>query len=60
MSYKINSEASLLGLRDGKDAYLLDRKINNPYNPFSTAYKEYENAWNQGFLEEEMKCNHYE
>lgn len=56
MSYKIKSEASRKGLRDGKDAYLLDRPLKNPYDPFSTEFGEYENAWYQGFEEEENGC----
>jgi hypothetical protein len=53
MSYKIKSKASRLGLRDGKDASLLGRPLNNPYDPFSTEFGEYENAWYQGYEEEE-------
>lgn len=55
MSYSIKSKASADGLRDGKDAYLLERKIKNPYDPFSLAFKEYENAWYQGYEEESLK-----
>ena len=57
MSYKINTSASKLGFRDGKDAYLLDRKINNTFDPLDEiiAFEEYEEAWYRGFEEEQFK-----
>lgn len=55
MSYKLYSSAYVIGLRDGKDAFLLDRKLNNPYDPIDDriAYQHYEDAWYQGYEEEQ-------
>lgn len=48
---KIESEAYKLGIRDGSDAYLLDRPKNNPYNPTKDlySYHEYDIGWNFGY-----------
>jgi hypothetical protein len=54
--YKIKTNASRIGLRDGRDAFLLERKMKNPYDPFSMDFIEYENAWKQGYEEEENNC----
>jgi hypothetical protein len=56
MSYKIKSEASKKGYRDGKDCCLLERDKNNPYEPLSVDWTEYENAWDLGWEDEENTC----
>jgi hypothetical protein len=55
MAYKIKTEASKYGYRDGKDSFLLERSINNPYQFGTVAYHEYMDAWNRGYEEEQDK-----
>lgn len=57
MVYKINSSASALGLRDGKDAYLLDREKVNPFDPTDeySSYMAYNTYWGIGYREERDK-----
>lgn len=52
--YKASSSAFRLGLAHGKDAYLLDKEINNPFCPIDEIinHNEYEEAWNIGYEEE--------
>lgn len=47
---KIETDAFALGIRDGKDAYLLDRGLNNPYSPKDLySYSQYIKGWHIGF-----------
>lgn len=45
--------------RDGRDAYILDRAMDNPYKGSDLTedvllYKEYEDAWYAGWEDEQM------
>ena len=48
------------GFRDGRDCFLLDRPMKNPYRYGSTAYYEYAYHWELGYEKEILDSEHFE